>query len=112
MLIPNETMGQTKPESAERILPRSVTWENVATFEDQVRQDIPIGTPANEVADYLERREIKHAFARPDRTLRKNTIIAVLENLGRKGPFLVSLAMYFELVDGMVDSIRFRLEYL
>ena len=112
ILIPNETMGQNKPESAERILPRSVTWENVATFEDQVRQDVPIRTPANEVAGYLERWEIKHAFHLPDRTRRKNAIVAVLENLGRKGPFLVSLAMYFELVDDKVDSIRFRLEYL
>jgi hypothetical protein len=60
----------------------------------------------------LKRWEIKHAFHLPDRMLHKNTIMPVLENLGRKGPFLVSLAMYFELVDGKVDSIRFRLEYL
>jgi hypothetical protein len=31
-----------------------VTWENVTTFEDQMRKDIPIGTPANDVMDLLE----------------------------------------------------------
>jgi hypothetical protein len=59
VLVPNETMGQNKPESAERILPKSVTWENVAAFEDQVRKDVPIGTPANDVVEYLRRWEIK-----------------------------------------------------
>ena len=107
-----KSFGQNEPESAGHILPRNVTAQNVAFFEEQVRKDIPIGTPASDVVDYLNFWKIKNEFHIQDRTVSKNTILAVLEDLGRSGPFRASLAMYFELVENKVASIRFRIEYL
>lgn len=92
VFVSHEILGKNKSEKTERISPKDVTWENVPIFEEQVRRDVPIGTATDDVLSYLRRQEIKHTFHIPDKTVNKNTILAVLENLGRKGPFLVSLA--------------------
>ena len=48
--------------SADRIVPSAVTVRNVAQFERQVRDDLPIGTSKVAVEAYLTRWNIDHSF--------------------------------------------------
>lgn len=94
------------------MLPGEVTWENVDRFELQVRDDLPVGTPANKVVEYLDFWKLKHIVVDIDRAAYKKLIHAVIDDLGRRGPFRASLSIYFELFDDKVATIRFKVEYL
>src|SRR5262245_26563336 len=48
-----------------QILPGQVTLSNVEAFKQQMRRDLPVGTPKAEVEEYLTRWKILHSFYGP-----------------------------------------------
>lgn len=105
-------LAQGDRDPGKRVSPGEVTWENVDRYELQVRDDLPVGTPANKVVEYLDFWKLKHIVVDMDRTASRKLIHAVIDDLGRRGPFRASLSIYFELFDDKVETIRFKVEYL
>ena len=98
-----------------QIAPTSVTLENVERYEEQVRQELPIGTPKEAVEAYLRRIAVTHSFV-PASAVNPfgNTFNALIENIGRTavGPGLfanANLEIHVHLDDNeRVDRIEFN----
>jgi hypothetical protein len=104
-------LAQGSLPTSNRLLPKDVTWRNVDDFESQVRRDLPIGTSASDVEEYLRRWTIGYEFHNPDSSAKTNTIVGALDNLGYRAPFFPRLLFYFSLDADKVTSIRFHVEY-
>ena len=96
-----------------RISPSEVTLSNLDAFEAQMRRDLPIGTPKQDVEAYLTQSKIRHGFTEGRSGPFGPLFQATIENIGRRVVFTASLAIRIHLdPDGKVDEITFRVEYL
>ena len=100
----------TKTMNTERILPSQVTLSNLEAFEDQVRHDLPVGTPKQEEKT-ITQEGIPHFFRRRSWPYWKY-VYGTLKNLGVwKGVFMASLAIRIHIdPKERVDAIKFRLD--
>ena len=96
-----------------RIEPDHVTIANRQIFQEQLRQDLPVGTSKKEVEAYLTRRGITHSLVRRGAPVDANTFYAIIKNIGPAGAFVASLAIRIQLDDDdKVQRIWFRVDYL
>jgi hypothetical protein len=117
--VDSDTLRLPRPSpvtaiGTDRISPSEVNLSNLDLFEAQLRQDLPVRTPKQEVEAYLTRWNIPHSFADPGIGLGENTFYGTLKNIGvRAGIFMASLAIRIHLdADARVDGIKFRVDYL
>jgi hypothetical protein len=104
--------AQQQSTNAQRILPGQVNWStNLVAFEAQIRHDLPIGTPKNDVETYLTRWSIPHYFvaSRFDGDPDGNSFQCMLNDIGTRIIFQVYLEIWIRLDgDGKVRAIDFR----
>jgi hypothetical protein len=112
----NSTEPLTASEAAmneERISPSKVTLDNLEAYKAQVRRDLPIGTPKEEVETYLTRGGIPHDYfgAYPIYGRNGNSFQGTLKNIGTYLIFRANLLIRILLDDqNKVRQIIFRVD--
>lgn len=98
----------------DRILPSQVTLSNLEAFKEQVRRDLPLGTPQANVEAYLRRWNIPYDFFGPLPIYGPdgNSFRGKLSNIGRLDGYEVDLAIWIYLdANEKVERVEFRLNW-
>ena len=120
ILMPTQSANAQEQQEAEtsllteeRILPNEVTLDNLEAFQEQMRRDLPVGTPKADVGAYLARWDISHHFFGTNYGSLGNSFHAVLEDLGIYHGYTPRLNAWIDLDDtNLVREIRFHLKFL
>ena len=59
-------VAQHSPPDTERIRPEDVNYRNYEAFVEEIRKDLPVGTPKSMVRDYLARRGLVFSDSRDE----------------------------------------------
>jgi len=112
----NSTKPLSVSEAAmneKRISPSEVTLDNLEEYEAQVRRDLPIGTPKEDVEAYLTRCGLPYDSIGPNPLYDANSFQTTIENIGIRVIFQASLFIRIRLdQQDKVKEILFRVDYL
>jgi hypothetical protein len=105
---------QMTPQRSEFISAEEVTLFNADAFEEQLRRDIPHGTPKDVVETYLFQHNIGYVFEPASEFAgpHGNAFYGSIENIGTRVMFSAHLAIRIFLdPEGRVREIVFRVDY-
>jgi hypothetical protein len=108
-----QEIGDRVNEST-RIDPYEVNLSNLEAFKEQLRRDLPPGTPKEDVETYLTRWRIAHHFSGPNSPARstRNIFYALIEDIAVLPIYRVSLQIDIRLDDhDSVKDIEFMTTY-